>query len=133
MATSIKVDLGGPLFEGKDRPIMEAANRDAKRDLAEWGKSEVKQAALKKPKHPKGRYSEATTIHDFRKGLTIMAKHPQVLYGPWLEGTSSRNESTRFKGYRIYKQVKGRMRKKMLALVQGRYDRAVEELNGGGG
>lgn len=29
-----------------------------------------------------------------------------VIYGPWLEGTSSRNKTTRFKGYSTFRMVR---------------------------
>lgn len=29
-----------------------------------------------------------------------------VIYGPWLEGTGSRNKTTRFKGYKTFRTVK---------------------------
>jgi hypothetical protein len=29
----------------------------------------------------------------------------EVIYGPWLEGTSSRNEATRFPGYGAFRQI----------------------------
>lgn len=130
MASRIKVDLGGPVFNGDDRAILRGAHKDSKMILAKWGREQVEALARKKPKHPKGRYAEATRIFDLKKGLTIMAEHPQVLYGPWLEGVSARNESTRFKGYRIYKLVRGRMRKNVGPIVQQRYTQAVDELNG---
>jgi hypothetical protein len=131
VASRIQVDLGGPIFSGQDRPIIRAAFKDAKQTLAKWGQDQVQALARKKPKHPKGRFADSITIFDYKKGLTIAPDYPQVLYGPWLEGVSARNETTRFKGYRMFKLVRGRMKKQMTELVQGRFARAVDELNGG--
>lgn len=50
-----------------------------------------------------------------------------VAYGPWLEGVSSRNDSTRFKGYGIFRKT----RDKLAGIADGilnRYVRAAVEL-----
>jgi hypothetical protein len=36
--------------------------------------------------------------------LSTISDHG-VIYGPWLEGTSSRNQSTRFKGYQTFRRT----------------------------
>jgi len=32
--------------------------------------------------------------------------HDPVVYGPWLEGSSKRNRSTRFKGYHLWRRAR---------------------------
>lgn len=39
-------------------------------------------------------------VNDARSGKPM-------IYGPWLEGTGSRNKTSRFKGYRIWRTIRG--------------------------
>jgi len=42
------------------------------------------------------------------------------LYGPWLEGTSQRNKSTRFKGYGTFRKAKLWVKKRVPEILQKR-------------
>lgn len=133
MATRISayVTVAGPLMEGRGPQILARFFDDAVKLVAEAGRDELQQRARSKPRHPSGAFAGAITIKPFKKGTTILADYPQVLYGPWLEGTSPRNASTRFKGYRMFKLTRGRLRKRLMPIIQGRLDRAIAELGGG--
>jgi hypothetical protein len=135
VTTRIKIDVAadvrGVVLEGKGGPIMREFFDKAKTLVAKTGQDELKQRASSAPKHPKGRFSDSIVVKDFAKGRTIMADYPQTLYGPWLEGTSTRNESTRFKGYRMFKLTRGRLRKNVGPLVQDLFNEAVAKLRGG--
>lgn len=53
-----------------------------------------------------------------------------IIYGPWLEGVGSRNASTRFKGYFMWRRTAQAMdRSGMLEVARPIVDRAVRELN----
>jgi hypothetical protein len=128
-----EVDLTGPVVEGRYQPVMREFFDKAKTLVANHGREQVQQRARSRPKHPTGSFAGAVMVRDFKKGRTVIAEHPQVLYGPWLEGTSTRNTSTRFKGYRIFKLTRGRLRKQVSHLVQGLLNQALDKLRGGGG
>ena len=134
MATSINLDvtLRGPLLDGRDGPIVRKFIDDASEEVAEWGQKELKSRALHQPRKPKGQFSKSITVKQFGSGRTIIADYPQVLYGPWLEGTSARNASTRFKGYRLFQLTRQMMAKQLNVIVADRLSRAVDDLNGGG-
>lgn len=40
-----------------------------------------------------------------------------IIYGPWLEGTSSRNHSTRFKGYQSFRRATDEVRQRHLPRI----------------
>lgn len=136
MTTRIKIDVAadvrGIVLEGRGGPVMREFFRDAKKLVAESGRDEIKQRASSAPRHPSGAFSKSIVIKDLAKGQTVMADYPQTLYGPWLEGTSTRNEHTRFKGYRMFKLTRGRLRKNVGPLVRELFDQAVANLRGGG-
>lgn len=132
MATRISayVTVAGPLMEGRGPQILQRFFDDATKLVAEHGRDELRKRATSKPKRPTGAFASAITIKPFKKGRTVIADYPQVLYSPWLEGVSSRNQSTRFKGYRSFKLTRARLRKQVGHLVQGLLDRAIAELGG---
>lgn len=136
MATRIRVSTGGvnvrgPMFDGRDVPIMRRFFEDAKKLVTDAGEEQVHQRIARRAKEYTGSFARAIVTKDFAKGKTIIADYPQVLYGPWLEGTSTRNASTRFKGYKLFRLTRGWLRKNLTAIIQARLDQAVAELNGG--
>lgn len=138
MATKIvvytEVNVRGPWIQGTGgtNPIMRRFFADAKKRVTEVGTAEVRARISKSAKHPTGKFAGAIVTRDFAKGRTVLAEYPQVLRGPWLEGTSERNASTGFKGYRAFRLTRNRLRKDLTAIIQADLDRAVAQLNGGG-
>ena len=63
--------------------------------------------------HVRGEFKTQTLakIHESGKGY---------IYGPWLEGTSQRNQSTRFKGYGTFRKVKLWVKKRVPELLAKR-------------
>lgn len=53
-----------------------------------------------------------------------------VVYGGWLEGVSSRNATTRFKGYHTFRQVKQSLNRDKEQLAQRFVDQYIREMNG---
>jgi hypothetical protein len=53
-----------------------------------------------------------------------------VSYGPWLEGTSSRNTRSRFKGYRMWELSRARMEAEAHDIVAPAADQLVRDLGG---
>ncbi len=66
----------------------------------------------------------------FRNQFTAIVDDGGVIYGPWLEGTSNRNKTTRFKGYAAFRKTRDFVRAKIIpeqARIHVR--RMVAELN----
>tara|TARA_R110002020_G_scaffold120129_2_gene273692 strand:- start:4930 stop:5358 length:429 start_codon:yes stop_codon:yes gene_type:complete len=53
-----------------------------------------------------------------------------VVYGPWLEGTSTRNQSTQFKGYASFRKTKDWMDKQVKIMRKEFERRYAKKLNG---
>ncbi len=66
-----------------------------------------------------------TQTPHFRTSTRIVSNRVEndVIYGPWLEGTGSRNKTTRFKGYATFRKVRGRIEQKSRYVV----DRAISK------
>jgi len=52
-----------------------------------------------------------------------------VIYGPWLEGTGSRNQISRFKGYRTFQITRRELDQKKVQVAQPIVERFIRELN----
>jgi len=57
-------------------------------------------------------------------------KNTNAVYGPWIEGTGSRNKTTRFKGYRTFRIIGQEMRQRTPSLIAPHVKHMVSELNG---
>ena len=125
--------MKGAFLEGRDTQIIRKFFDDAKKLISKTGEEEIKQRIGARAQHPTGDFAGAVITKDFKKGRTITAEYPQILRGPWLEGTSTRNQSTRFKGYRLFRLTYRRLRKNVSQLVRGLFERAMSDLNAGGG
>lgn len=97
------VEEHGPLFDG-DFPRVMA-------DIVEQVQDEASSAALERVqfylnaqiKHPTPYYE--TQILKQTRGDDVVVHDRGIVYGPWLEGTSSRNTRTRFKGYASFRKA----------------------------
>lgn len=136
ITVSTQVNVRGPLFDGRDVPILRRFNEDAKQLVAKAGEEQIRQRVTRRAKHPTGKpgghFAVGVVTKDFAKGRTITAEYPQILRGPWLEGVSVRNQSTRFKGWRMFRLTRAWLRKNVGPLVHDRFEQALRELNGGG-
>lgn len=77
--------------------------------------------------NPTGYYESRIMVQ--RQGEDIFLTDSGVVYGPWLEGTSSRNQATRFKGYHSFRITKNEVDQKKAIIAQPLVNRFVSEMN----
>jgi hypothetical protein len=53
-----------------------------------------------------------------------------IVYGPWLEGASKRNSSTRFKGYHQFRRTRTRLRKLYGEVAQQKLTEFIGRMGG---
>lgn len=97
---TIDVDESGPMFDGRALAALEAYTHEMTEEVSRTGKNMVLArlgVVLRDPTpyyETRIRYEMATpTLGRINDGPSTFK------YGPWLEGTGSRNATTRFKGY----------------------------------
>jgi hypothetical protein len=73
--------------------------------LAQAGKDMVLARLGRVLKDRTGRYEAKVQTERVSTGWEVNDGRKE-LYGPWLEGTGSRNRTTRFKGYRTFRLVR---------------------------
>lgn len=145
------ITLTGP-FWAKGKPILERAFHNIVRTIVEDGESHLDEMLRPRPqgvylgitpsgskwggpgvsrpgKGSTGHYRQ--NIHGRVQHLTGRIDDGGVVYGPWLEGTGSRNASTRFKGYRSFRRTAQWLNKtRKPTVIQKWITRAVQEMNG---
>ena len=111
-----EITYSGPLFDGTAQAEWPRFLAEAVQEVANQGRSEVMTIENQSFKHPTPYYEPQT---DIRRGeFEQVINDRGIIYGPWLEGTSSRNQSTRFKGYGSYRRAKQALEDKVPDLVQ---------------
>jgi hypothetical protein len=115
------VTVKGPLFDGSMVRAIESYQKAATEAIAQDGVNLVRQRLGEVLRHPSGRYQGSVQTSRVREDLTVT--DGGVIYGPWLEGTSSRNESTRFKGYSTFRRVTQELDKQATAIATRELER----------
>ena len=135
----VTIKVSGPLFKYGGEPIASAI-RDSVHELTAEGERLAKDRAIEVVyshggAHP-NRYKPTgrwlNSIHGDVVGEMGTLSDSKLVYGPWLEGVSSRNETTRFKGYATFRWVFGKLEDMKAGIVEKHIRRAVEKLNGTG-
>ena len=129
MNINVKVATQGPLFTRAAADKMVKAVNSATRELVQKGEQRLAEQLRPRPagvylsveqagpgKASTGNYRR--NISTEFKNMSAMIHDGNVVYGPWLEGISSRNNSSRFKGYGVYRQTGSYLQK----ISRGIYD-----------
>jgi hypothetical protein len=76
----------------------------------------------------------------FQASLRVLQAGPQaripapairgVTWGPWLEGTSRRNQSTRFKGYHLFRKTRQELQRQAPGIGQRELDKVMPRIRG---
>lgn len=119
----VTVTLSGPLPEGTMPALIHEALAKSVQKLVEMGEQRLDKMASPRPQGvflsaaeagkrvSTGRFRQG--IHSVHVGpLEAMIGDGGIIYGPWLEGTSPRNQSTRFKGYGMFRRTAQRLNEK---------------------
>jgi hypothetical protein len=112
------VTLSGPLFDGQAAKTLERGIEAGRGKVAGEGENLSRLAFMGSIRRDQGRFLKSLTViershvfvshsgdHTYSMPITVDGPSETIVtsdlatYGPWLEGTGSRNETTRFKGY----------------------------------
>lgn len=129
MAVTMSVEAHGPLVMGRGNAIVDAYLDRMQERVAERGKDLVLQqlAWSLKTRTP---YYETQVRVDNLAGDPVVTDGG-VIYGPWLEGTGSRNwPVTRFPGYASFRLASQRLEPQVTEVIT---DLVREMVNGLGG
>jgi hypothetical protein len=111
----ITVHVKGPLLVGSTSIILAEIAQEAQREVGKLALERVHFFLNAQIKHPTP-YYETQIIQQQRDGKEVVHDRG-IVYGPWLEGTSSRNATTRFKGYASFRKARNSVRQLAPAIV----------------
>ena len=124
---TIEIDATGPLFDGRAQVAMDDELREVQWEvgnqvLADWHFN-LDQSI----RHPTPYYE--TQVHQFWDTNDVVVDDRGVIYGPWLEGTSSRNQTTRFKGYAGLRRAAQSAQQRVQPTMQRVWERYESRVN----
>lgn len=122
------VTYSGPLFDGTSLQTIAAMMRDIDNAMGQEAVDLVRDQLDSSLQNPTGFYRSQIEFTRNTKGVVI--DDSDVIYGNWLEGTGSRNQTTRFKGYASFRKAVQRLNGRTMQIIQPVVDRYVSKLNG---
>src|SRR5688500_15489716 len=93
----------GPLFDLRARRVFNNFREELEEESAEWVLDHVKDTFHTHFKNTTSYYESNVRIRNNKEVWDGGLGGP--VYGPWLEGIGSRNNTTRFKGYHAFRKA----------------------------
>lgn len=114
---SSDVIMTGPVFDGRAEAYVKVYEHNTVALLAERGAAWIKEFLPTRYKYlghfggnpddnpvpPDAGYYESRVHAAYVSSEEYRITDDEVVYGPWLEGVSNRNETSRFKGYSAFR------------------------------
>jgi hypothetical protein len=100
---TLEVNASGPLLDGRAPGIIGAACQQGQDAVAREANNRVHARLHSVLRFPTGNY-ERHVVTDLAQRESRVTDSG-IIYGHWLEGTGSRNRTTRFKGYFTFRAV----------------------------
>ena len=125
---NVTIRTSGPVFDGRGVRIVRRFSEAAQKEVAEEGARMVRQRLHQVLRHPTGYYEGHVAAEKVNSLWEV--NDDGIVYGPWLEGTGSRNRTTRFKGYATFRRTKALLDQRAPRIAERRLPRYLSELNG---
>jgi hypothetical protein len=124
----IALSVAGPLADGTAHDAVREYLDHAKRDVADRAVELLRNVKMDRTGRATGHYQDMLKSQILAYN-DILISDP-VIYGPWLEGTSKRNSSTRFKGYRLWRQTKNQIQREAPQIAQNLLPEYIARIGG---
>ena len=129
--TRVNVSVSGPLFDGTAEVAVTQWLDQSKKDVADLGVQEIQRRAQKFNRSGRGTGHYASVINTrLVSDNNQLVNDGGIVYGPWLEGSSKRNSSTRFKGYHQFRRTRTRLRKLFGEVAQSKLSEFIGRMGG---
>lgn len=116
LSLDVSFQPSGPLMDGSAILALDDFLRHARMEVAGQASAGVHTTLNRRIVHPTPYYETQINIrHEFAQSVV---NDRGVIYGPWLEGTSSRNQTTRFKGYAAFRKATQAVGRRISELVE---------------
>ena len=111
------ITLMGPLFTGESFGLAQEMCDELTAAIVHQAYADVMTNLNDAIQHPTPYYE--TQITTERHGDTAVVHDRGIIYGPWLEGVGTRNQTTRFKGYFSFRRAAQTTQGKVGTLLAG--------------
>lgn len=98
-----EIEATGPVFDGRMEKAIRKGLEEAQAEVGNRGVGIVRVQLDRVLQHPTGVYRR--DIQTDRASHDSLVTDGGAVYGPWLAGVGSRNETTRFKGYAHWRRA----------------------------
>lgn len=104
----------GPLFDGRAARVFSDFEQDLEEQGAEWALRSIRRTFHSSFRHPTGYYESHVRVSNGVDGMEVTdGGMGGPVYGPWLEGVGSRNNTTRFKGYHAFRTAAMKLQRRI--------------------
>jgi hypothetical protein len=125
---TIQFDVSGPLFDGRAAAAVTDFRQAVEYDVAWQAFAEARQIMDASFRQPTPYYEVQVTVQ--RQGDAMVVHDRRTIYGPWLEGISQRNRTSRFKGYHSMRRATQAVLPKVLTLAHHAMPPFLRRMNG---
>ncbi|MGW3428884.1 hypothetical protein ACWDHW_13150 [Streptomyces melanosporofaciens] len=124
---NVNTNASGPLFDGRAQRAANEYSDQLRYRVATEAEDMVRARLAQVLKHPTGYYESRIRVE--RAGDSYEVNDGGVVYGPWLEGTGSRNAPvTRFRGYATFRRVKALIDRRAGGIAQRLLQRYIRRM-----
>lgn len=123
VTASYDVKVSGPLFDGSIHAHMRKALRSIEDEVGDMAVEVVRKNLDGSLRNPTGYYR--SRVRKERQSDDVVVTDSNVIYGPWLEGVSSRNQTTSFKGYQSFERAVAEVERRVPEVVEDALQRYV--------
>lgn len=123
----VQVTTQGPIFDGRAQAAVDDYLHAAEDRVADQGVNRVQARLGRVLQNPTGFYESRITTD--RQQDDTAVTDGGVRYGPWLEGTDSRNQTTRFKGYHVFRGVAQHLQNDAAEIAEQVLPKFIDRMN----
>ena len=130
MASRIVV-VRGPLWDGEADAAVDRWLEETRKRVADEGVLALKAFPMDKTGRARGGFE--ANVRRVTRGEVEAIPGPMirgVVFTPWLEGTSRRNNSTRFKGYHLFRKIRMKLARDWRRDAQEDLERYIGDMGG---
>jgi len=122
-----RVTTSGPLTDGRALRAADRLRVAVVDDVAEDTLAQVQDALGTFLKNPTGFYESQIRVSNAMTDRTV--NDSGVVYGPWLAGVGSRNQTSRFKGYAHWRRATQRAQARVKTVTAASVRKHVKQMN----
>ncbi len=125
------VSATGPLADGTAEQAVKDWLDASVQAIAREGVGLLRNFPMNKTGRATGAFQ--ANLHILRRGPDAVIPGPMikgVTWGPWLEGVSKRNRSTRFKGYHLFRLTRDELQRRAPGIAERELAKYIGEMGG---